>query len=524
MRVFFRRQIYTDGCLSCSISMTGLLLHEGKTMNRSHITCLMTGLIVCGRLFAQEAGSAPRAKPQSPMLPSTPAAVTKPDASRTALLQQFSDSLEGVTSHVGRAVVQIFARSYVPVQDATSSDQLLTSQNSSGSGVILTPDGYILTNSHVVAGARSLRVEFSIPRDRATSGSNEPRMGRAVPATVVGIDRITDLAVIKVDKSNLPYLTFGNSSELRQGQVVLALGNPLGLENSVTMGIVSAVARQLKPDDFMDYIQTDAPINPGNSGGPLVDTEGRVVGINTFILTQSGGSEGIGFAIPSNIARLVYTQLRRYGHVHRADLGLTAETITPAMADGLELPVDHGVIVSDVDKDGPAYHAGLQPDDIILAVNNRTVVSPRQLELNVYRQGPGSEITLTIQRGDQRMNLFAKPEEHSDPIDTLADLADPQKNVVPELGIIGIDITPKVAALITDLRRPAGVLVAASTAAHPYSPSGLKTGDVIFSVNRKVVGTVDELKTAVNGLKSGDPAVLLVQRDDSLVYVALEID
>ena len=441
-----------------------------------------------------------------------------------ALLQQFSDSLEGVASHVGRAVVQIFARSYVPVQDAASSDQLLTSQNSSGSGVILTPDGYILTNSHVVAGARSLRVQFSTTRERMISGASGPRSGRAVSATVVGVDRITDLAVIKVDQTNLPYLTLGNSTELKQGQIVLALGNPLGLENSVSMGIVSAVARQLKPEDFMVYIQTDAPINPGNSGGPLVDTEGHVVGINTFILTQSGGSEGIGFAIPSNIAKLVYTQLRRYGHVHRAELGIMAETITPAMADGLELPVANGVIVSDVDKDGPGYSAGLQPDDIILAVNNRPVMSPRQLELNVYRQGPGSEITLTVQRGEERINLFAKPEEHSDPIDTLADLADPSKNVVAELGIIGIDITPKVAALISDLRRPAGVLVAASTAAHPYSVGGLKTGDVIFSVNRKIISSVAELKSAVNGLKSGDPAVLLVQRDENLVYVALEID
>jgi serine protease Do len=471
--------------------------------------------MVCGHLFAQEAGT----KGQAPVLPSTPAAVTKPEPSRTALLQQFSDSLEGVTSHVGRAVVQIFAHSYVPVQDATSSDQLLTSQNSSGSGVILTPDGYILTNSHVVAGARSLRVELSIPGE-----GNTKRMGRALPATVVGIDRATDLAVIKIDRTNLPYLTLGDSTQLKQGQVVLALGNPLGLENSVSMGIVSAVARQLKPDDLMVYIQTDAPINPGNSGGPLVDTEGHVVGINTLILTQSGGSEGIGFAIPSNIAKLVYAQLRRYGHVHRAELGIKAETITPAMADGLELPVDHGVIVSDVTRDGPAYHAGLQPDDIILAVNKRPVMSPRQLQVNVYRQGPGSEITLTIQRGEQRMNLFAKPEEHSDPIETLADLADPSKNVVPELGIIGIDITPNVAALISDLRRPAGVLVAASTAAHPYSVGGLKTGDVIFSVNRKVVGTVADLKTAASGLKSGDAAVLLVQREDDLLYVALEVD
>jgi serine protease Do len=191
----------------------------------------------------------------------------RPDPSKAVLLQQLSDSLEGVTGHVGRAVVQIFARSYIAAKDARTSDQLLTSQDSSGSGVILTPDGYILTNSHVVAGARSLRVQ--LPDTRVLPDMDVKRSLRALPATIVGIDRTTDLAVIKIDKRNLPYLTLGDSLKLRQGQVVLALGNPLGLENSVSMGIVSAVARQLKPDDMMSYIQTDAPINPGNSRGSV---------------------------------------------------------------------------------------------------------------------------------------------------------------------------------------------------------------------------------------------------------------
>jgi serine protease Do len=340
----------------------------------------------------------------------------------------------------------------------------------------------------------------------------------------VGIDRATDLAVIKINGTNLPYLTLGDSLKVRQGQVVLALGNPLGLENSVSMGVISAVSRQLKPDDMMTYIQTDAPINPGNSGGPLVDTEGHVVGINTMIITQSGGSEGIGFAIPSNTAKMVYTQLRQFGHVHRAELGLVGQAITPAMADGLELPVDRGVIISDVDKGSPADKAGLQPDDIVLALNGRRVTTPRQLQFNVYRQEPGSRISLTIQRGEQRMELFAEPEEHPDAFDALADVADPAKNLIPQIGIIGIDITPKIASMVTDLRRPAGVLVAASTAARPFSNDGLKTGDVIFSLNRKIVNSVAELRSIVDSLKPGNPAVLLVQRDDNLVYVPLEME
>jgi serine protease Do len=508
---------------------------------------LLWGFALAPGLMAQNPPAAPKANQSAPskaaasqagqnQAPSpqaasseTPAAApdkssAKPDPSKMAVLQELSNSLENITEQTGKAVVQIFARSFVPTKDAGNSDQLLTSQDSSGSGVLLTSTGYILTNSHVVAGARSLRVQLSDPRTRPLGDIDAKRVTRALPATVVGIDRITDLAVIKIEGNNYPYLSLGNSTRLKQGQIVMALGNPLGLENSVSMGVVSAVSRQLKPDDLMTYIQTDAPINPGNSGGPLVDTEGRVIGINTFIITQSGGSEGIGFAIPSSVAKVVYEQLRQFGHVHRAELGIVGQAVTPAMADGLGLQMEQGVIVSDVDKGGPADQAGLQADDIILSLNGRRVTTPRQLEYTVFRQGPGSTIILTIQRGEQKLDLFAKPAEHSDPLDSLADLADPTKNLITQLGIIGIDITPQVASLVTDLRRPAGVLVAASTAARPYSPEGLKTGDVIFSVNRKIISSVTELKGLMDSLKSGNAAVLLVQREDNLVYVPLEVE
>ncbi len=222
----------------------------------------------------------------------------------------------------------------------------------------MSPDGYILTNAHVVKNAHTLKVQLNVRAEAEAREQGDRSFNRPITGTLVGIDRDSDLALIKIDKTNLPYLVFGNSDELKQGQIVLALGNPLGLDNSVSLGVVSAVARQIKADDQMVYIQTDAPINPGNSGGPLVDADGRVVGINTFILTQSGGSEGIGFAIPSNIAQGVYTQLKAHGHVHRAQLGLIAETITPEMAEGLELETDHGVIVSDVEPNGAAAQRG----------------------------------------------------------------------------------------------------------------------------------------------------------------------
>ncbi len=233
-----------------------------------------------------------------------------------SVLQELSRSLEELSQQSGLSIVQIFSRSYSTDEGSGSDGELLTTENSSGSGVIMSADGYILTNGHVVRGGRQVRVKLGTSRRLETRALRGELKG-----TVVGVDLETDLAVFKIERADLPYLTFGDSDQLRQGQVVLALGNPLGLAHSVSLGIVGAVARQIKPDDSMVYIQTDAPINPGNSGGPLIDADGRIVGINTFILTQSGGNEGIGFAIPSNVAEQVYVQLKTHGHVHRSSLG-----------------------------------------------------------------------------------------------------------------------------------------------------------------------------------------------------------
>ena len=220
---------------------------------------------------------------------------------------------------------------------------LITKQRSTGTGVILAADGFIVTNAHVVRGARKIQVKLA-----PSMITDDPPSG-LIDATLVGIDTEADLAVIKIDRKNLPFLRLGDSTTVHQGQLVLAFGNPLGLESSVSMGIISSTARQIKPDDIMAYLQTDAPINPGNSGGPLVDTDGRVIGINTFILTQSGGSEGLGFAIPGTIVSEIYTQIRKEGHVHRGQIGLTVETISPLIARGLAAAnVNIGVIVADV--------------------------------------------------------------------------------------------------------------------------------------------------------------------------------
>lgn len=289
-------------------------------------------------------------------------------------------------------------------------------------------------------------------------------------------------------------------------------------------GIVSAVARQLKPDDPVSYIQTDAPINPGNGGGPLIDADGRVVSINTLILTQSGGSEGIGFAIPSNLASRIFRQLKTIGHLHRLPFGLVVQSITPSMADGLSLQRDQGVIVSDVEPGGPAAQAGIQTDDIILAMNGKLLESAPQLDSGIYRQTSGETISLQILRGEQVLDLKVSPEEKSEQFDALADLMDPAANVTPQLGFVGLDVTKAVLQLVPDLRRPAGVVVAAHIATRSYSGPTLETGDVIYAMNRGVVSTVSGLRGMLDRLKAGGAVVLLVEREGKLTYVPLELE
>jgi serine protease Do len=304
----------------------------------------------------------------------------------------------------------------------------------------------------------------------------------------------------------------------------MAFGNPLGLENSVSMGVVSSVARQIKPDDTMIYIQTDAPINPGNSGGPLVDADGRVMGINTFILSQSGGSEGLGFAIPSNIIKNVYNQIKQEGHVHRSEIGVFAQTITPQMAAGLGLSQDWGVLLSDVEPGGPGDVAGLQPGDIVASLNGKNMGNARQMEVDLYRYPVSAKIDVQVLRNGTKQTVqVVTVERHGDPL-RFADMADPTKNLVNRLGILGIDVDQSVAALLPDLRKHYGVVVAARGGDSPYSGEALQLGDVIYSVNNMPVTGVASLRKALDGLKDTDPLVLQVERSGRLMYVTLEIE
>src|SRR6185369_12191346 len=323
-----------------------------------------------------------------------------------------SNILEATSRLVAPSVVEIFTTSYKPGSGIVPrSADLLTSERGSGSGVIVDPEGYIVTNAHVVQGAQNLRVEIPITPIGQSILATSTRM---VHGEIVGIDRETDLAVVKVNEHKLPAAAFGDSDELKAGQLVLAFGSPLGLNNSVSLGVVSGVARQLEPDSPMIYVQTDASINPGSSGGPLVDLRGRIVGLNTLIASQSGGNEGVGFSAPSNIVRTVYEQIRKSGRVRRGDIGISPQTITPVLAAGLKLPRDHGVILADVKQDGPAAQAGLLPGDLVLSLDGRPMENGRQLQVGLYRHILGDVVTLEILRDGQISKLPVAINERKD--------------------------------------------------------------------------------------------------------------
>ena len=384
---------------------------------------------------------------------------SSPQAQSAGDLRDLSATLETLSETVRPAVVQVFATGYAASQGVVpSSGALLSRQQGSGSGVILDSGGYIVTNAHVVANASRIQVELPLS-DRTSSGLRSvvrPR-GELVGAQVVGVDRETDLAVLKLTVTRpLTALELGDSEALTPGELVMAFGSPLGLANSVSLGIVSAVARQLRADDSMIYIQTDASINPGNSGGPFVDVEGRVVGINTFILSQSGGSEGIGFAVPSNIVRTVYEQIRQFGRVRRGEIGVHPQTITPELARGLSLPQNWGVVLADVYPGGPAATTGLRIGDVILTLDGKTMENARQFQVNLYPRRIGESLDLEVLRGNARVTYSIAPiERRSDP-DRFQAMVRPEEHLIPKLGILALNLTPEVSAMLPALREPRG--------------------------------------------------------------------
>jgi serine protease Do len=291
------------------------------------------------------------------------------------------------------------------------------------------------------------------------------------------------------------------------------------------MGIVSAVARQPDPDNPLVYVQTDAPINHGNSGGPLVNVKGELVGINTFILSGSGGSEGLGFAIPGALVQMAYPKLRRYGHLHRGEVGILLQTITPTLAQGLGLAQDWGAMISDVSPDSPAAAAGLRAQDIVISMDGEAVDGLPRAAFHLFTRSAGDNVSFTVRRGAEELTMGVTVAERPHDFDRLTDLVDPEKSLIGKLGILGVDITQATASMSAGLRNPSGVIVVGHTKSDSdAADAGLQTADTIHALNRQPIVSVEQLRTAIDGLVRRSPVVLEVERNGQTVFLAFELE
>jgi serine protease Do len=449
-------------------------------------------------------------------------------AGHAGILQQYDQAIDEVAERAMQSVVEIEVTAYgAPehMQDQSQQPQALERQRSLGSGVIVDPDGYIMTNNHVVAGALRIRVIIAPANVELVSGHN--RFGnpqRIYEAKLIGTTRYADLALIKIEEKGLPAIPLPEMYRFRLGQTVVAIGAPEGLDHTVTKGIISAVGRQPEVDRPMVYVQTDAPINPGNSGGPLVDRNGNLVGINTFIVTSGGGSEGLGFAIPEPIVRFVYNELKEHGIVSSVTIGAHAQTITPALAGGLKLAQDWGVILSDIDPGGPAEHAGLQARDVVTAIDGGRVDSLPKYTAYLYVHKRNTPIRMDVLRAGKPMTLSVDAVAAPPVVENLSDLIQPKKDLVAPLGIFVMDLKHSTLAAMLNLRSDKGVLVAGLLSGEQAIAAELAAGDVIRAVNGMPLEDSQQLRQTLAGLKPGDAVVLEVERQSVLQYVAFEME
>jgi serine protease Do len=377
-------------------------------------------------------------------------------------------------------------------------------EQSLGSGVIVGTNGYILTNNHVVDGATDIKISL---RDK-----------REFTAKVVGRDPKTDIAVLKVDADHLSAIPLGDSSKVQVGDLAFAIGDPFGLGQTVTMGIVSATGRaNLGIEDYEDFIQTDAAINPGNSGGALIDGRGELIGINTAILSHSGGNQGVGFAIPINLAKRVMDQIVDHGHVVRGFLGATIQDVTPTMAKALSMNDAEGVLIGDVTPKGPAAQAGLKAGDVVTKMNGQTVGDSAQLRLQISQTDPGTTVPLTVHRGTGNLDLNVKlgelPADHEKTADGRTDNDSLQ----------GLQVEPLSPATRQQLHlsdEAHGLVVSQVDPSSAAADAGIREGDVVEEINHQPVTTVSEFEKAMRS--SGGKAILLrVSREGTGLYLAI---
>jgi serine protease Do len=379
-----------------------------------------------------------------------------------------------------------------------------------GSGFIIDADGTVVTNNHVVANAKSVAVTLAD--------------GTELPAHIVGRDERTDLAVLHVDAGHkLPYIELGDSAQVRPGEWVVAMGNPFGLGGTVTAGIVSAMGRDIGSGPYDDFIQIDAPINKGNSGGPLFTQDGHVVGVNSAIISPSGGSIGIGFAIPANMVKTVVAQLEKDGHVTRGYLGVEAQSVTQAMAKALELPKnDNGALVASIAPDSPAAKAGLQPGDVILSVDGQKVGTPRDLAVDMAAEKPGSAAKLDIMRDGNQQAVTVTVAMLS--ADHTAAAGGGEQGQNPSLGLALAPLSPEMRSQMDLPARIHGAVVADVPQDSPAAKAGLRQGDVVVGVGNHAVGNPEQAVDAIHEAIHGNHAVALrIVRDGQTLFVAVDL-
>jgi len=440
------------------------------------------------------------------------------------LLRVLDSSLETVVSKVTPAVVQIVVTGYGPSEDRGHTDTArIVRQHAIGTGIIVDPDGYIMTNSHVVEGAQRIKVILPPPASDSSLGLQPIHAGQIFEARLLGTHKQSDLALLRIDAMHLPTVALRSDVQVRQGELVFAIGTPEGLRNTVTMGVVSSLARQLDADNPLVYIQTDAALNPGNSGGPLVDIDGNVIGINTLMLSQGGGSEGLGFAIPAAIVDFDYHNLRKSGHVQRVAIGLRTQNITPTLAAGLGLARSWGTIISDTAAGGAAEAAGLQLNDIILAVDDRPILGLPDFIMALYVHSPDQVLKIDVLRGVTPMSFHVSVKVYHESIDDVADIPGLQKSLVRKLNIFVTDFDGDVKPMLPYTRSNSGVVVVDPVSGGNGVDTGLEKGDIIRATDRTALETTSQFETLVRNLKPGDPVVLQVERKGKLQYLAFEM-
>lgn len=367
-----------------------------------------------------------------------------------------------------------------------------------GSGFIISPDGYILTNAHVIDGANVVTVKLTDKREYR--------------AKVIGSDKQSDVAVLKIDAKNLPIVKIGNPDQSKVGQWVVAIGSPYGFDNTVTSGIISAKARSLPDETYIPFIQTDVPVNPGNSGGPLFNMDGEVIGINSMIYSQTGGFQGLSFAIPINVAMKVKDELVQTGHVDRSRIGVTVQEINQQLAKSFGLATPDGALVSSVEKGGPAAKAGLKPGDVILAVNGVKVNDSSDLPGEIGDIKPGSHAQLQVWRDGASHNIDIVTAKLTDQTLASTDNSAPQ-------GKLGVAVRPLTPQEKQDASVSHGLLV--QQVSGPAANAGIQPGDVILAIDGQPVSTIAQLRDRID--HADGSVALLIQRDDAQIFVPVDL-